>query len=361
MAGIASGTADVESMSFAGVQHKGPFCQPVTGRKLTDTFGAPRPGGRTHEGIDIFAPEGTPIHAVSSGTVVQGFNNSLGGHVVRIQGDDGRYYYYAHLKTDSYSHLTVGEHINAGQVIGGVGHSGDAATTPNHLHLQVREHGHWINPYDFIKPLPDVTDALDTMPDTAQVDPFDIDHGSPPSVADTDHDGLIDQFEALFGTDPELPDTDHDSLSDAYETGVSHTDPLSADTDHDGITDSYELAQGSDPGQATIPDAARAAGFGGLSSLDSDHDGLSDGYEARVGTDPTKVDTDLDGLSDANEIAGHSNPLSMDSDNDGLTDNFEAQQGTLGDGEQLPDPTSPSGPGEADDLDAHDHFLDGAH
>src|SRR4051794_34079267 len=100
--------AGLESLSFPGVDHKGPFCRPLIGRKLTDSFGAARSGGRRHEGVDIFAPEGTPIHAVSGGTVVQGFGNSLGGNVVRIQGDDGRYYYYAHLKAGSFDHLRVG-------------------------------------------------------------------------------------------------------------------------------------------------------------------------------------------------------------------------------------------------------------
>jgi hypothetical protein len=322
-------TAEMDALDFPGVKHKGPYCQPVTGRQLSDTFGAPRPGGRKHEGIDIFAPEGTPIHAISGGTVVQGFNNGLGGNVVRIQGDDGRFYYYAHLKAGSFSHLHVGEHVNAGQVIGGVGHSGDAAGTPNHLHLQVREHNQWINPYTFNKPLPDLPEAMAGSSVDSVVDPFDIDHGSPPSVADADHDGLIDQFESLFGTDPHLADTDHDGLSDSYETAVSHTDPLSADTDKDGLTDSYEIAHGSDPGQMKMPAGAAAAHFGGLATLDSDHDGLSDAYEAQIGSDPNQADSDHDGLSDAEEVARGSNPMSMDSDNDGLTDGFEAAQGTL--------------------------------
>ena len=80
-----------------GSGRRGGAGRPIQGAKLTDTFGAARSGGRKHEGIDIFAPEGTPIHAVAGGTIVQGFTNGLGGNVVRIQGDDGRFYYYAHL------------------------------------------------------------------------------------------------------------------------------------------------------------------------------------------------------------------------------------------------------------------------
>jgi len=336
----AQSTASLESLSFPGVSSKTPFARPLIGRKLTDTFGAPRPGGRKHEGIDIFAPEGTPIHAITSGTVVQGFQNALGGNVVRIQGDDGRFYFYAHLKDGTNDHLKVGQHVNAGQVIGGVGHTGDAAGTPNHLHFQVRENGEWINPFKFVEPLPELPDALAgaTVADDGLADPFGIDQGSPPSVADADGDGLIDQFEALFGTDSKLSDTDHDALSDAFEAAVSHTDPLSGDTDQDGLTDAFEVAQKSDPGVAKIPDAVRAANFGGLATMDSDKDGLSDGFEQRARTDPLRADTDRDGLSDADEIARRSDPTSIDSDKDGLTDDFEAKQGTLDDNPLAGDP-----------------------
>jgi murein DD-endopeptidase MepM/ murein hydrolase activator NlpD len=327
------GAADVQSLAFGGVDAPGPVCQPISHGRLTDTFGAPRSGGRRHEGIDIFAPQGTPIHAIASGTVVQGFSNSLGGVVVRIQGDDGRYYYYAHLKPGSQSHLHVGEHVNAGQVIGGVGHTGDAATTPTHLHLQVRSSGgEWVNPFGFLQGLPDIEDVAGGAVGVtagAATDAFAIDSGAPPSVADTDHDGLTDQFEKIFGTNPNLADTDADGLSDAYETGTSHTNPLDKDTDRDGRSDAYEVAHGTDPGRALIPDAARAAGFGGLANVDSDSDGLSDAYEARIHTDPLVADTDADGLSDGYEAAHGSNPLLVDSDADGLTDGFEAGAGTL--------------------------------
>src|SRR3954453_16490458 len=140
--------ANVNSLSFAGFAGRGPVVRPLVGAKLTDTFGAARSGGRKHEGIDIFAPEGTPIHAVAGGTVVQGFTNGLGGNVVRIQGDDGRFYYYAHLTPGSTDNLRVGQHVSAGEGSRRVGHTGDAASTPNHLHFQVRQNGQWLNPFD---------------------------------------------------------------------------------------------------------------------------------------------------------------------------------------------------------------------
>ncbi len=303
--------------------------RPVIGAKLTDTFGAARSGGRKHEGIDIFASEGTPIHAVAGGTIVQGFTNGLGGNVVRIQGDDGRFYYYAHLTPGSTDGLRVGQHVTAGQVIGGVGHTGDAAGTPDHLHLQVRENGQWINPYNFLTPLPEVGGAGATAFAPGATDPFAIDPGGPPSVADADQDGLVDRFEQLFGTDSAKADTDGDGLSDAYETSVSHTDPLSIDTDRDGLTDAVEIAHGQDAGHAQIPAAVRAAGFGGLATLDTDDDGVSDLQEQKAGTNPLDADTDHDGLGDGVEAAAGSNPLSIDSDHDGLTDGFESSAGTL--------------------------------
>ena len=122
-------------------------------------------------------------------------------------------------------------------------------------------------------------------------------------MADTDSDGLTDPFEQIFGTDPNAVDTDRDGLSDAYETGTSHTDPLSADTDRDGLTDGDEVGHGTDAGRGPIPDAARAAGFGGLANLDSDADGLSDAYEGERGTNAT-----VGGLRRATAWATRSRP-----------------------------------------------------
>lgn len=350
--------AGYDSPSFPGFDRPGPVVRPVEGATLTDTWGAARSGGRRHEGIDIFAPQGTPIHAVAGGTIVQGFQSSLGGNVVRIQGDDGRYYYYAHLADDTFDHLQVGQHVNAGQVIGGVGITGNAVGTPPHLHLQVRENGEWVNPYDFLQPLPEIDQVGGAGAAAFAVDPFAIDAGAPPSVADADQDGLTDQFETLFGTSSTTADTDGDGLSDAYETAVGHTDPLSVDTDRDGLTDSFETSAGTDAGQAVVPDAVRTAGFGGLATMDTDADGLSDAYEGRTGTDARSADTDGDGLSDGFEAAAGSDPLSMDSDRDGLTDGFESAAGTLG-----PAPGAPA-PGVAPDDDVlavghgHSHDLD---
>jgi hypothetical protein len=325
-----SATATAPAPAGFGAGAGAGLVRPVTGAKLVDTWGAARSGGRRHEGIDIMAPEGSPIHAVAGGTIVQGFQNQFGGIVVRIQGDDGRFYYYAHLTPGSTDHLRVGQRVQTGEVIGGVGHTGNAVGTPDHLHFQVRENGQWVNPYSFLSPLPEVGGAAGTAFNAGgATDPFAIDPGGPPSVTDADQDGLIDRFEQLFGTDTTKADSDGDGLSDAYETSVSHTDAVSIDTDRDGLTDSHELAAKTDAGRAQISDAVRASGFGGLGTVDSDSDGVSDLQEQKAGTNATVADTDRDGLSDGFEAAKGSNALSIDSDNDGLTDGFESAADTL--------------------------------
>jgi len=113
----------------------GSWICPVAGpTAFGDTWGAPRPGGRTHQGVDMMSPAGTPLVAVVSGTATMRTNN-LGGNVISLDGSDGNRYYYAHLSAwegDSRS-------VSAGEVIGYVGHTGD--TTANHLHFEIHPGG----------------------------------------------------------------------------------------------------------------------------------------------------------------------------------------------------------------------------
>lgn len=126
-----------QEVGAAGGQVGEGLC-PVTGPvRFTDTWGAPRSGGRRHQGVDIFAPEGTPVVAVADGRV-EHYNNSLGGLSYQLDADDGTSYYGTHLS--GYANEGAG-HVAAGTVIGYVGRTGNAATTPPHLHWEIHPGG----------------------------------------------------------------------------------------------------------------------------------------------------------------------------------------------------------------------------
>jgi len=118
----------------------------------TDTFGAEREGGkRTHQGTDLFDKKGTKIFSVCSGTVEKLGWNRLGGERVGIRGRDGNYYYYAHLDSIN-RELWIGKKISQGELLGTMGNTGDAITTPDHLHFGIElPDGQWVNPYSFLK------------------------------------------------------------------------------------------------------------------------------------------------------------------------------------------------------------------
>lgn len=116
---------------------------PVQGVQLgqiANTFGAPRSGGRSHKGIDIFASHGTPVLASRAGTVIRTSpsNQGLGGVTATIRGDDGNFYYYAHMSALG---VRPGQRVNAGQGIGRVGNTGNARGTSSHLHFSVGRSG----------------------------------------------------------------------------------------------------------------------------------------------------------------------------------------------------------------------------
>ena len=115
---------------------------PVAGpNSFIDTFGWPRPGGRTHQGIDLIAPFGTPIVAAHPGTVSHS-SSSLGGLQAYVHGSAG-YSFYAHLS----GYGSVSGSVGAGTVIGYVGSTGDAGST-NHLHFEWHPGGGAaVNPY----------------------------------------------------------------------------------------------------------------------------------------------------------------------------------------------------------------------
>jgi murein DD-endopeptidase MepM/ murein hydrolase activator NlpD len=129
-----------------------PYPVPVAGvtpRQLTDSWGAPRSGNRRHQGIDIFAPCGTPILSATDGLVVTVGSNTLGGQIVRVLGPGAYWHYYAHLSR--FGDVREGELIAAGTVLGYVGVTGNAKGTPCHLHYGVYTWGNGAtNPYPLL-------------------------------------------------------------------------------------------------------------------------------------------------------------------------------------------------------------------
>lgn len=130
------------------------FVFPVAGpHGYINSWGYPRSGGRTHEGIDIFALKGTKLLACSKGIAsgVEPFDDDIGGISLWIIGDDGYHYYYAHLDSIAQG-VNNGVRLKAGQLVGYVGNSGNAIATPPHLHFGVYPNGgSAINPYSILK------------------------------------------------------------------------------------------------------------------------------------------------------------------------------------------------------------------
>ncbi len=108
---------------------------PISGSAYGDSWGGPRSGGRSHEGVDMLAPMGTPIYAVVSG-VVNFKHNQLGGNAASLVGDNGNRYYYAHFA----SYEGVSRRVTQGDVIGYNGDTGNASGTP-HLHFEIHPGG----------------------------------------------------------------------------------------------------------------------------------------------------------------------------------------------------------------------------
>ncbi|MGP4843832.1 M23 family metallopeptidase [Marinobacter sp. 1Y8] len=135
---------------------------PVEGasqRDIGSSFGASRDGGaRKHHGVDIFATRGTPVKAVTDGHARTGTGGIGGNHVWLsggILGLGSARYYYAHL--DSFA-IESGDKVKKGDILGYVGNTGNARTTPPHLHFGIYSGGP-VDPAPFLKPEPVLPDS----------------------------------------------------------------------------------------------------------------------------------------------------------------------------------------------------------
>jgi murein DD-endopeptidase MepM/ murein hydrolase activator NlpD len=130
----------------------------IRASQLHDTYNDARSGGRVHDAIDIHAPRGTPVLAVTDGMILKLHQGARGGNSIYQLDEDGRTrYYYAHL--DRYAvGINEGVHVARGQVIGYVGDTGNAQPGDYHLHFAIAiltNLSRWwggdnVNPYDVL-------------------------------------------------------------------------------------------------------------------------------------------------------------------------------------------------------------------
>ena len=119
---------------------------PVAGpTSFVDSWGAPR-SGHTHQGVDMMGSYGTPLVAITSGTITYAAYDGSGGYMIFLSGDDGHAYWYMHNQEN----LVTGGHVSAGQQIATLGDTGNAAGTP-HLHFEYHPNGGAaVNPYPLV-------------------------------------------------------------------------------------------------------------------------------------------------------------------------------------------------------------------
>ena len=167
---ITAGTGSATTTPPVGTEAGAPSpVRPITfpvsaGASYSDTFGAPRSGGRSHAGQDLVSAKGTPLLAAVSGRVTRLRHDlsGLSGNSLPITADDGWSYVYIHLNNDSpgtddsanrfeYAFapgLTLNKRVTAGELVGFLGDSGTAEQTVAHLHFEIRQpDGAVINAY----------------------------------------------------------------------------------------------------------------------------------------------------------------------------------------------------------------------
>lgn len=131
----------------------GKTCPINAATSFSDTWGAPRSGGRSHKGVDISAVRSAPVVAIEAGRITRTSTSSLGGNSIYFTGDSGNRYYYAHLEGFA-SGVQGGTVVAVGDLIGYNGTSGNSPSWLPHVHFQFAQPGgDWINPYPLVKAL----------------------------------------------------------------------------------------------------------------------------------------------------------------------------------------------------------------
>ncbi len=131
--------------------HVFPVQGPHGARGFIGEFGAPRSGGRSHEGFDVVAACGTPLVAVANGRVLRaGYDPVLYGNYLLIHGEgEGRSYFYAHMPRPG--PVARGDRVWEGERVGAVGETGNAISVGCHLHFEIHVHGVPVDPYPALR------------------------------------------------------------------------------------------------------------------------------------------------------------------------------------------------------------------
>lgn len=131
----------------------GKTCPVNAATSFSDTWGAPRSGGRAHKGVDMMAVRNAPLVAIESGTVTRTSSSTLGGISIYFTGESGNRYYYAHLEALAPG-ISGGTSVNVGDLVGFNGSSGNSPDWLPHLHFQYAPpESDWVNPYPLVKAL----------------------------------------------------------------------------------------------------------------------------------------------------------------------------------------------------------------
>ena len=127
---------------------RGSMTCPVDGpNSFIDSWGYPRSGGRTHEGTDIMAASGTPVVAITDGTITYAGYGDSAGYWIILTGDDGNGYWYMH----NTQNLVSGGRVQVGEQIATVGSTGNASGGAPHVHFELHPGGGGpVNPYSML-------------------------------------------------------------------------------------------------------------------------------------------------------------------------------------------------------------------
>ncbi len=201
---------------------------PVAGKsaRIGSLWGADRDGGaRRHEGIDIFAPKRTPVLASADGTVNRVEETAIGGKVVWLRPKDRNInLYYAHLDEQK---VSPGQKVQVGDTLGTVGNTGNARTTPPHLHFGIYGFGGAMDPYPFVNPEVRRPAGIKTNPQTLNdffrtTRDVKLDNGQTlkkhTAVFVSDVDGQFYLAELPGGTKQKIPATSIQTIDNQIDT-----------------------------------------------------------------------------------------------------------------------------------------------